>query len=74
MQSVILKIDESINLIDFVKKVQTIYGKKQVEPVLVDQPSDKSSKKRFGVLPDIFTNPIIINDFHMYSREELNER
>jgi hypothetical protein len=74
MQSVMLKIDESINLIDFVKKIQAIYGKKQVEPVLVDQPSDKSTTKHFGVLPDIFANPIIINDFHMYSREELNER
>ena len=28
----------------------------------------------FGVLPDIFLNPIVVDNFHNYSREELNER
>ena len=33
-----------------------------------------SLAKQFGNLPDIFINPIIVDDFKMYSREELNER
>jgi len=30
--------------------------------------------KSFGELPDIFLNPIIVDNFKMHSREELNER
>jgi len=32
------------------------------------------SAKVFGDLPDIFLKPIVIDNFHMYSRDELNER
>ena len=35
---------------------------------------NESTTKPFGDLPDIFLNPIIADNFKMYSREELNER
>ena len=57
MQSVLLRVDESIDLTDFVHKIQSLYGNKKIEHILnIDEPA-----KSFG-------------DFHMFSREELNER
>ena len=70
MQSILLKIDESINLIEFISKIQSIYGSAQIEPVLNTEPQAKP----FGKLPDIFSNPVTVDNFHMYSKEELNER
>ncbi|MCL2400059.1 MAG: hypothetical protein FWC91_10020 [Defluviitaleaceae bacterium] len=70
MQSILLKIGESINLVEFVDKIQSIYGNKKVKPAL----STEISAKMFGELPNIFLNPIPVDNFQIYSREELNER
>ena len=69
MQSVLLRLDESINLVEFINRIQSIYGYNKVESLSHEIPA-----KPFGSLPDIFLNPITANSFHMYSREELNER
>ena len=59
MQSILLKVDESINLVEFIERIQSIYGHKKVKPVL----SDEVSAKPFGELPDIFLNPIVTDTF-----------
>ena len=50
MQSVLLSIDESININEFINKIQTIYGCEQVKPVI----NNSDSAKIFGEMPDMF--------------------
>ena len=69
MQSVLLKVDESINLTELVTTIQSIYGNQNVEPVV-----KPDTIKTFGALPEIFSKPLPANNFRIYNREELNER
>jgi hypothetical protein len=57
-------------MVEFIDKIRKIYGYDRVVPVL----GNSEPAKVFGELPDTFLNPIIVDDFYMYSREELNER
>jgi hypothetical protein len=70
MKSITLEIDEAVDLQEFIQTITNIYNSGQIKTISSALHSEHNCYR----LPDIVVNPIRVNNFSKFTREELHER
>ena len=70
MKTVVLELDEQIEVEDFMKVVRGAFEPGQVKPAI----EHNAPGLPFAKLPDVVLNPIHVQEFRLFTRDELHER
>ena len=70
MQSLSLDIDDSINIVEFIDNIQSIYGKMKIKKSLSNNNDDDKSNINW----DELFPPLVDTSVWKFNREEANER